>query len=103
MTDGLPTPRRYQAIVALSFGTALVVIDGGIANVALPTIARDLGVTNSASVAVVTIYQLTLVMLLLPLSGLGERLGLKRAYQGDSCCSRSRPCCASSPTACRSC
>lgn len=82
MTDGLPTPRRYQAIAALSFGTALVVIDGGIANVALPTIARDLGVTNSASVAVVTIYQLTLVMLLLPLSGLGERLGLKRAYQG---------------------
>ena len=65
MTDGLPTPRRYQAIAALSFGTALVVIDGGIANVALPTIARDLGVTNSASVAVVTIYQLTLVMLLL--------------------------------------
>ncbi|MBX9814778.1 MAG: MFS transporter [Proteobacteria bacterium SG_bin5] len=82
MTDGLPTPRRYQAIAALGFGTALVVIDGGIANVALPTIARDLGVANSASVAVVTVYQLTLVMLLLPLSGLGERLGLKRVYQG---------------------
>ena len=40
--DGLPMPRRAWAIVAVSFGTALVVLDGAIATVALPTIARDL-------------------------------------------------------------
>ena len=79
--DGLPTPRRYVAIGAISFGTALVLIDGGVVNVALPTIARDLGVEPSATVAIVTVYQLTLVMLLLPLSALGERIGLKRLYQ----------------------
>ena len=81
LSDGLPTPRRYVAIAALCFGTALVIIDGGIANVALPTIARDLHVAPSAVVSIVTVYQLMLVMLMLPFSGLGERIGLKRMYQ----------------------
>ncbi len=80
--DGLPMPRRVVAIVAISFGSALVAIDGSIATVALPTIARDLGVEGAAAVAVVTVYQLLLVMLLLPFSGLGDRIGLRRLYQG---------------------
>jgi DHA2 family multidrug resistance protein-like MFS transporter len=79
--DGLPKPRRYLAIGAISFGTALVVIDGAIATVALPTIARDLGVDNSAAVLVVTVYQLVLVMTLLPFSALGDKIGLRRLYQ----------------------
>lgn len=78
---GLPTPRRYAAIAALCFGSALVVIDGGVANVALPTIARDLGVAPSAVVSIVSVYQLMLVMLMLPFAGLGDRIGLKRMYQ----------------------
>ena len=81
-TDGLPFPRRYLAIAAMSFGSALVIIDGGVANVALPTIARDLHVEQSAVVSVVTVYQVMLVMLMLPFAGLGERVGLKRIYQG---------------------
>jgi DHA2 family multidrug resistance protein-like MFS transporter len=80
-SDGLPLPRRYAAIGALSFGTALVIIDGGVANVALPTIARDLNVGSSSVVAIVTVYQLMLVMLMLPFAGLGDRIGLKRMYQ----------------------
>ncbi len=79
--DGLPLPRRYAAIAALCFGTALVIIDGGVANVALPTIARDLHVGSSSVVAIVTVYQLMLVMLMLPFAGLGDRIGLKRMYQ----------------------
>lgn len=75
-------PRRLRAIAAISCGTALVIIDGAIATVALPTIARDLHVDSSAAVSVVTIYQLVLVMMLLPFSGLGDRIGLKRLYQG---------------------
>ena len=80
-TDGLPLPRRYVAIASLCLGTALIIIDGGVANIALPTIARELGVDRSAVVSVVTVYQLMLVMLLLPFAGLGERIGLKRLYQ----------------------
>ena len=78
---GLPLPRRWWAIAAISFGTALLVLDGSIANVALPTIARDLGVSNSVITNVVTIYQLVLVMLLLPFSSLGDRIGHRRLYQ----------------------
>lgn len=81
MMDGLPLPRRYAAIAALCLGTALIIIDGGVANIALPTIARDLKIDQSSAVTVVTVYQLMLVMLLLPFAGLGERIGLKRMYQ----------------------
>ncbi|MFA5965596.1 MAG: MFS transporter [Sphingomonas sp.] len=81
MNDGLPLPRRYLAIATLCLGSALVIIDGGVANIALPTIARDLGVDSSSVVLVITVYQLMLVMLLLPFAGLGERIGLKRTYQ----------------------
>lgn len=82
MTDGLPLPRRLLAIAAVSFGTALIIIDGAVPNVALPTIALDLHVASSSVVSIVTIYQLLLVMLLLPFAGLGDRIGLKRLYQG---------------------
>jgi DHA2 family multidrug resistance protein-like MFS transporter len=80
-SDGLPRPRRYWAIAAISFGTALFVVDGAIANVALPTIAHDLGVGNGAVTNVVTVYQLVLVMLLLPFSSLGDRMGHRSFYQ----------------------
>ena len=80
-TDGLPMPRRLVAITAISFGSALTVIDGAIANVALPTIAKDLGTGSSAAVLIVTIYQLVLVMTLLPFSSLGDRVGLRNLYQ----------------------
>ncbi|SFR83160.1 MFS transporter [Sphingomonas jatrophae] len=82
MTDGLPMPRRLRAIVAISLGSALTMIDGAIATVALPTIAADLGTSPAAAVLVVTVYQLTLVTTLLPLSALGDRIGLRRLYQG---------------------
>ena len=78
---GLPAPQRYLAIASLCCGTAMTVIDSGIANVGLPTIARDLGVSASGVVSVVTVYQLVLVMLMLPFAGLGGRIGLKRMYQ----------------------
>ena len=82
MTPGLEGRRFYLAVAAVSLGTMLTIIDGAIATVALPTIARDLKVDSSAAVLVVTVYQLVLVMALLPFSALGDRIGLKRLYQG---------------------
>ncbi|WP_293882465.1 MFS transporter [Sphingomonas sp.] len=73
--------KTIAGIASISFGTALVILDGGIANVALPTIARDLGVDSSAAVLIITVYQLILVMTLLPLSAIGDRIGLRRLYQ----------------------
>lgn len=79
--DGLPMPRRLLAISAVSFGQALCIMDGSVANIALPTIASDLGVENSAAVLVVTVYQLVLLMGLLPFSALGDRIGHIQLYR----------------------
>lgn len=79
--DGLPLPQRYFAILAISFGTVVAVIDSAIATVALPTLALELDVEPSSAVLVVTVYQLILVMTLLPFSALGHRIGLRRLYQ----------------------
>ncbi|MFC3052556.1 MFS transporter [Kordiimonas pumila] len=81
LTDGMPLPQRYFAILTLCFGTSLVVIDSSIASVALPTIARDLNVKESEAVFIVTIYQLMLVMCLLPLSAMAERIGYRKMYR----------------------
>lgn len=78
---GLPMPRRAWAIVAISFGTALLVLDNSIATVALPTVARELGVPAASAVTVVTVYQMVLLMALLPFSALGDLVGHKRLYQ----------------------
>lgn len=80
--DGLPTPRRHWALAGLWWGMALSVLDSAIANIALPTIARDLGVTPAAATWVVTAYQIAIIMTLLPLAMLGERLGYQRVYLG---------------------
>jgi len=78
--DGLPLPRRYWAIVAIGLGVSLAVIDSAIANVALPTIARDLHTNPALSIWVVNGYQLSITISLLPLSSLGDIMGYRRIY-----------------------
>jgi DHA2 family multidrug resistance protein-like MFS transporter len=78
----LPLPRRHYATLAIMATMVLVVLDGAIANVALPTIATSLHVSPAASVWVVSGYQMALVMALLPCAALGESLGLRRVFIG---------------------
>jgi DHA2 family multidrug resistance protein-like MFS transporter len=78
--DGLPTPRRYWSAAAIWLALAMAVLDGAIANVALPTIAREIGSSAATSVWIVNAYQLTITVLLLPLARLGDRLGYRRVY-----------------------
>src|SRR5262245_32559623 len=79
--EGLPRPRRYYAIAALSIGMVVASIDNGGVTIALPTIARDFAVTPSAVVLIVTVYPLLLIMPVLPLSALGDRIGHRTLYQ----------------------
>lgn len=58
----------------------MAVLDGAIANVALPAIARQLQVTSVASIWVVNAYQLTIVMTLLAFAALGDIIGYRRVY-----------------------
>jgi MFS transporter, DHA2 family, multidrug resistance protein len=78
--EGLPTPRRHYAALAIAASMVLVVLDGAIANVALPTLAVSFRVSAAASVWVVSGYQLALVMTLLPCAALGASVGLKRTF-----------------------
>lgn len=83
MTDslGLPIRRRILAVTALSLGSLMLMIDATISGVILPTIATALGVKSSATLLVITVYQLILAMTLLPLAALGDRIGYRRMYQ----------------------
>lgn len=78
--DGLPTPRRYWAYATVALGVTLAVMDGSVANVALPTIAREFGTTPALSIWIVNAYQLAVVASLLPLASLGEIHGYRRIY-----------------------
>jgi DHA2 family multidrug resistance protein-like MFS transporter len=80
VTDGLPLPQRYWAILTIGLGLALAVMDGAIANVALPTIARDLNTSPAASIWVVNAYQLAVTISLLPLASIGDIFGYRRVY-----------------------
>jgi DHA2 family multidrug resistance protein-like MFS transporter len=80
-SDGVPMPQRLWAILTIALGLTLAVLDGGIANVALPTIATDVHTSAANSIWVVNAYQVAVTISLLPLSSLGESRGYRRIYQ----------------------
>lgn len=80
MGNGLDYPRRAFAVGAILSAMAMVVIDGGLSNVALPTLAVSLSVTPSDAILVIAAYQAAVVMTLLPSAALGERFGYRRVF-----------------------
>ena len=78
--DGLPQPQLGWAILTIAIGLIMAVMDGAIANVALPTIARDLHASPAFSIWIVNGYQLAITISLLPLASLGEIVGYRRVY-----------------------
>ena len=60
--DGLASPRRQWALATVIIGISLAVIDSTVANVALPAIAADFGVTPANSIWIVNGYQMALVI-----------------------------------------
>lgn len=81
-TDGVPMPRRLWAILAIVAGVSLAVLDSTIANVSLPSIARQLNISAADSIWIVNAYQLAIMVSLLTFSALGERVGYRKVYIG---------------------
>lgn len=79
--QGLPRPQRTWAILTVFCGLVMAVLDGSIANIALPSISRELHSDPARTIWVVNAYQLTVTVCLLPLSSLGDILGYKRVYR----------------------
>ena len=75
-------PRRLWAILAVAFGVSLSVIDSAIANVALPTIGLELGISAADSIWIVNAYQLAIMVSLLSFSALGDVVGYRKVYIG---------------------
>ncbi|MDF0694976.1 MFS transporter [Rhizobium sp. MC63] len=78
--DGLASPRRYLAVALLLLAIVVVVLDGAIANVALPSIALSLQAQADSTVWVVSAYQLAVLVAILPCGALGEIYGARRVF-----------------------
>ena len=72
--------KKYMAVMALQIVLVMTVLDVTVVNVALPIMATKFSISNSASVWVVTLYQLVITMLLLPVSSLGDLHSYKRTF-----------------------
>ncbi|MDE3110150.1 MAG: MFS transporter [Acidobacteriota bacterium] len=80
--DGLPAEQRRWAMFTYLIGLSMSVLDGNIANTALPSIASQLGASPEASIWVVNAFLLAVAVCVLPLSSLADIIGYKRVYQG---------------------
>lgn len=74
-----PNPRRWQILAVLCVSLFVIVMDNTIVNVALPTLARELGAGTSSLQWIVDAYTLVFAGLLLAAGGLGDRFGRKGA------------------------
>ncbi|WP_434622379.1 MFS transporter [Azospirillum sp. B2RO_4] len=79
-SDGLPTPQRYWAMTAMTVALIMAVLDGVVANIALPTIQREFAVDAAGAIWVVNAYQLAVTVSLFPLASLGDIIGYRKVY-----------------------
>ncbi len=73
--------RRWMILPVLCLSVFLVVVDNTIVNVALPSLSRDLGASNTALQWIVDAYSLAFAGLLLAGGGIGDRFGRKGVMQ----------------------
>lgn len=72
--------RKYIAVIALQIVLVMTVLDVTVVNVALPILAEKFSISNSSAVWIITIYQLVITMLLLPVSSIGDLHSYKRTF-----------------------
>jgi EmrB/QacA subfamily drug resistance transporter len=75
---GAPDPRRWLALAIIDLCLLAVTMDNTILNVALPSIARDLGATGAQLQWMVDAYIVVFAGLLLTSGTLGDRFGRRR-------------------------
>lgn len=71
---------RWPALLVLCAGTLMVILDGTIVNVALPSIQSDLGFSQASLTWVVNAYLIAFGGLLLLAGRLGDLIGRKRVF-----------------------
>ncbi|MBO1334701.1 DHA2 family efflux MFS transporter permease subunit [Streptomyces sp. VRA16 Mangrove soil] len=81
-TESRPDPRRWWALGALVASMLVLGFDTTILNVALPTIAEDLGATTGEQQWMADAYIVVFAALMLPAGLLGDRFGRRRMLIG---------------------
>ena len=79
MDDKAIARRRWWTLVIICVGLMVITIDNTVLNVAIPTLSRKLGATNSQLQWIVDAYTLVFAGLLLSAGSLGDRFGRKKA------------------------
>jgi EmrB/QacA subfamily drug resistance transporter len=72
--------RRWLALLVLCLGSLMIVLDGTIVNVALPSIRADLGFSEISLAWVVNVYMLTFGGFLLLAGRMGDLFGHRRLF-----------------------
>jgi EmrB/QacA subfamily drug resistance transporter len=80
MTHSLHGKQRWLALIVLCLGVLMIVLDTTIVNVALPSIAADLGFSETSLVWVVNAYMLTFGGCLLLGGRLGDLYGHRKVF-----------------------
>ena len=78
--DGLPPATRLPAMLTVILGIGVCVVDSTMVTLALPGIVRDLQIAEADGVWLVNAYQLSILVLLLPLAMVGDLFGYRRVY-----------------------
>jgi EmrB/QacA subfamily drug resistance transporter len=74
--------RRWATLGVLCLSLLVVVVDGSIVNVAMPTLVRSLHASTTSLQWVADAYTLAMAGLLLSLGSLGDRIGRQRTLAG---------------------
>ena len=72
--------RRWIALAFVALGVAMIILDGTVVNVALPSMIGDLGLTTSDAEWVTAAYSLTFASLLILSGRTSDRFGRRRLF-----------------------
>src|SRR6202167_2407243 len=71
---------RWLALIVLCAGTLMIILDGTIVNVALPSIQRNLGFSQSGLAWVINAYLIAFGGLLMLVGRLGDLIGRRKIF-----------------------
>lgn len=80
--DGLKGRRRWFSTLAIVLGVVMTVLANATTYVALPSMAKSLGVDAGVTVWVINLYLLATVVALLPAAAMGDSRGHRRVFLG---------------------
>jgi EmrB/QacA subfamily drug resistance transporter len=80
MTDVGTKQKTGLVLLTLASGQFLMTLDSSVMNVAIATVAKDVGTTVTGIQTAITLYTLVMAMLMIPGGKVGSLIGRKRAF-----------------------